>query len=139
MPDVFEPAKRSEVMSKIRSKNTKAELITFSFLRKQKIYFQKHYKRAPGTPDIALPRKKKAIFIDSDFWHGRTYEALLRRRGDKNDYWVKKILANMTRDTKQRIELTENGWRVLVIWEDDLKRKRTRTESLEKIKNFLTN
>jgi DNA mismatch endonuclease (patch repair protein) len=138
MADVFDQAKRSEVMSKIRSKNTKAELITFTYLRKQGIYFQKHYKRAVGTPDIALPRKKKALFIDSDFWHGRTFEALLKRRGDKDDYWVKKILANMARDAKQRTELTEKGWRLLIIWEEDLKRNRTRAETLEKIKNFLT-
>jgi DNA mismatch endonuclease (patch repair protein) len=139
MADVFDPAKRSEVMSKIRAKNTKAELIAFSYLRKQGIYFQKHYKRALGTPDIALPRKKKAVFIDSDFWHGRTYKALLIRRGDANDYWVKKIEKNMDRDKLQRNTLSSQGWKVLVIWEEDIKRKRTREEVLEQIMKFLIN
>ena len=61
-------------MSKIRSKNTKAELIVFRELRKRKIHFQKHYKKVVGSPDIAIPRKKIAIFIDGDFWHGRNFQ-----------------------------------------------------------------
>jgi len=59
LTDVFGPKKRSEVMSRIRSKNTKAELIAFSYLKRSGIYFQKHYKRVAGTPDIALPVKKE--------------------------------------------------------------------------------
>lgn len=138
MSDVFDKAKRSEVMSKIRSKNTKAEVIVFSYLRKEGIYFQKHYKNAIGKPDIALPRKKQAIFIDSDFWHGRTYNALLKRRGSVHDYWVAKIAGNMARDKKQRKTLIESDWQILEIWEEDISRKRTREQTLEKIKEFLT-
>ena len=62
--DVFTKKKRSEIMSKIRSKNTIIEKIAFSELRKAGIYFQKHYKKIAGNPDIALPRKKMAIFVD---------------------------------------------------------------------------
>ena len=92
MTDIFDPQKRSEVMSKIKGKNTKAEVIVFRYLRANKIYFQKHYKRAPGSPDISLPRRKRAVFIDGDFWHGRTIERLIERRGaDMDDYWIKKI------------------------------------------------
>jgi DNA mismatch endonuclease (patch repair protein) len=140
MPDVFDPQKRSEVMSKIRSKNTKAEVMVFKYLRQQGVYFQKHYKRAPGTPDIALPRKKKAIFIDGDFWHGKTFEALYIRRGrDDNDPWIKKIRRNMERDAEQRSSLLEGGWGIFQIWEQDLLRTSTRQQSLERIKAFLTN
>ena len=67
MPDKFLKEKRSLIMSKIRSKNTKIEVNVFRELRKRGIYFQKHYKGTIGNPDIALPRKKKAIFIDGDF------------------------------------------------------------------------
>lgn len=67
MPDMFSAQKRSEIMSRIRSKGTEAERITFKYLRQNKIYFQKHYARVAGKPDIALPRKKKAFFIDGDF------------------------------------------------------------------------
>lgn len=59
MADIFSAKKRSEIMSRIHSKETAAEKIVFSNLRKNKIYFQKHYSRITGTPDIALPRKRK--------------------------------------------------------------------------------
>lgn len=79
MADIFSSEKRREVMSRIRGKNTKAELIVFRYLRKEGVYFQKHYKRAPGSPDIALPRKKRAVFIDGDFWHGKTIDRVMER------------------------------------------------------------
>lgn len=123
-------------MSRIRSKNTKAELITFRYLRRNKIYFQKHYARAIGKPDLALPRKKKAVFIDSDFWHGRTYERLSKAR-DADDYWVKKIARNIERDKTVRSILKSEGWQILVVWETDIKRKRTRQNALLSIQNFL--
>ena len=139
MPDVFDPKKRSEVMRNIRSKNTKAELVAFAYLRKKKVYFQRHYKRAPGSPDIALPRKKIAIFIDGDFWHGKTLNQLLvRRGGDENDYWIKKIRKNVERDKQQESALRASGWRILRVWEADILRKRTASLTLEAISNFLT-
>ena len=137
MADVFTIEKRSEIMSRIRSKNTKAELIAFKYLRKEGVYFQKHYSRAAGKPDIALPRKKKAVFIDGDFWHGRSFDDVRRRRGD-NDYWTGKIARNMERDLEQRQELAEKGWRIMSVWESDIARKRTCAGVLEEIKSFLT-
>ncbi len=136
MPDVFTKEKRSEVMRLVRSKNSKAELAAFSYLRREKVYFQKHYKGAPGTPDIALPRKKKAVFIDGDFWHGRRLQELLDGRGE-DDYWTKKIVGNIERDKRQRAELGRLGWRVLVVWESDINRKRTRVETLDSVVAFL--
>jgi DNA mismatch endonuclease Vsr len=90
MADVFDPGKRSEVMAKIRSKNTKSEVLVFNYLRKNKIYFRKHYDKVLGKPDNALLRKKKAVFIDGDFWHGRTLESLIKRRGAKMITGLKK-------------------------------------------------
>lgn len=136
MPDMFSPKKRSEIMSRIRSKETEAERIVFKYLRQNKIYFQKHYARAAGKPDIALPRKKKAVFIDGDFWHGRDYERIVASR-PAGDYWPAKIAYNMERDVRNRAELAEKGWKLLVIWESDIKRKRTRDSALEQIARFL--
>ncbi len=136
MPDMFSPQKRSEIMSRIRSKDTEVERIAFRYLRKNKIYFQKHYARAAGKPDIALPRKKKAVFIDGDFWHGRDYERIVASR-PKGDYWPK-IAYNMEHDTRSRMRLKEENWRLLVVWESDIKRKRTRVYELERIAHFLT-
>lgn len=138
MADVFDAAKRSEVMSKIRSKNTKVELIVFQYLRKEGVYFQKHYAKVPGRPDIALPRKKRAVFIDGDFWHGRTLDKLIERRENtRHDFWIEKIKRNIERDARQRAELEAAGWKVLIVWYSDLIRKRTQTDTLEKIKSFL--
>lgn len=136
MADVFSKAKRSEIMSLIRAKNTQAERFVFSHLRSKKIYFQKHYKGVPGCPDIALPKMKKAVFIDGDFWHGRDFDRV--RRGKKaNDYWVKKIQSNMDRDRKQRAVLRRSGWSIIRIWESELKRLKTRPSRLVKIEKFL--
>jgi DNA mismatch endonuclease (patch repair protein) len=137
MADIFEPNKRSEIMGKIRSKNTKAELLVFRYLRRRKVYFQKHYNRAPGSPDLALPRKKRAVFIDGDFWHGRTLERVRLSRVDPNDYWVKKLEKNIARDAQQNQELIATGWEIIRVWESDLIRKSTSLATLEMIVNFL--
>ncbi|MDP3057790.1 MAG: very short patch repair endonuclease [bacterium] len=116
--DVFSKKKRSEIMSKIRSKNTKAERIVFCELRKRKIYFQKHYKKAAGSPDIAFPRKKIAIFIDGDFWHGRYFLKDEKRLPKK--YWREKIKSNILRDKRNRAKLKKQGWKILRIWEHEI-------------------
>lgn len=123
-------------MSRIRSKNTKAELVVFRYLRQRGIYFQKHYAKAPGKPDIVLPRKKKAVFIDGDFWHAREYRKTLARMPE--GYWKEKIKKNRKRDLKYFKQLSEEGWCFLRVWESDIIRKRTQEKTLEKIKDFLT-
>jgi len=138
MADVFTPQKRSEIMSKIRSKNTKVERMIFSFLRKEKIYFQKHYAKVYGSPDLALPRKKKAVFIDGDFWHGRNF-AKVKKQMNHSNYWIGKISNNMRRDKKQRTELRKAGWKVLEVWEGDLQKKSCRLKNLKRVKVFLEN
>jgi len=134
MADIFDPAKRSEIMSLIRGKGTKPEALVFKYLRINKIYFQKHYNKVLGSPDIALPRKKKAVFIDGDFWHGRTFE---RRKDKLPEYWVKKISRNMERDNEYRLKLKNMGWKLLPVWESELTKVSTRLEALERIKKFL--
>lgn len=105
-------------MSKIRSQNTTVEVLVFRALRKKGIYFQKHYKRAIGKPDIALPRKKKAIFIDGDFWHGYQFSKQKKRLPKK--YWVDKIEGNIKRDRRNRAKLRREGWKVLRVWEHEV-------------------
>lgn len=120
-------------MSKIRSKNTKAERIVFCELRKRKIYFQKHYKKTAGSPDIAFPKKKIAIFIDGDFWHGRYFLKDEKRLPKK--YWREKIKSNILRDKRNRAKLKKQGWKVLRIWEHKVIKEPTKT--VGKISNFL--
>lgn len=135
MPDKFSKEIRSKIMSKIRSENTKVENLIFRELRKRKIYFQKHYKRVVGNPDVALPRKKKAIFIDGDFWHGNNFKKL-KERLPKN-YWQKKIEKNIKRDLVNTIKLKKQGWKVLRIWESDIYKNKEKI--IEKIIDFLKN
>lgn len=131
--DVFSKRKRSEIMSKIRSKNTRAEKLVFSELRKRGIYFQKHYSRVAGKPDIALPRRKKAVFIDGDFWHGWQFEKNKHRLPKK--YWLDKIKQNMARDKINRALFKAKGWKVLRVWEHEIITKKD--ISINKIINFV--
>lgn len=136
MADIFDKEKRSQVMSRIRGRDTEVERIVFGYLRKQGVYFQKHYrsKKLGMNMDIALPRKKKAVFVDGDFWHGRDYA---KRKPKLSEFWRNKIERNMERDAEQRALLRDDGWRLLCVWESDIKRKSTREEELEKIVAFL--
>lgn len=121
-------------MSKIRSRNTKVEKLVFRELARRGIYFQRHYKRAIGNPDIALPRKKKAIFIDGDFWHGYQY-AKLKKRLPRN-YWLGKIESNIKRDRIYRSELKRQGWQVLRVWEHEV--HKDLDKAVAKIVRFLS-
>lgn len=123
-------------MSRIKSKDSVAEKIVFRELRRKNIYFQKHYKNAPGKPDIALPRKRRAVFIDGDFWHGRDFIQLSEQR-KLSVFWIKKLTGNIDRDKRQLEELAQLNWRVLRVWESDIKRIRTRSAEIEKIVSFL--
>ncbi len=131
--DIFSKKKRSEIMAAIKSKNTNLERGVFSFLRKNGCRFCTHRKNVFGKPDIAIISEKKAVFIDSDFWHGWQYPKW--KNNLNGDFWVKKIEANRNRDKKVNRLLKKEGWRVLRIWEHELEVKRD--ESLNKIVDFL--
>lgn len=120
MADRFSKKVRSKIMSSIRSKDTKIERVVFRELRKRGIYFQKHYKGALGTPDIALPRKRKAVFLDGDFWHGYRYPQWKNKL--PSSYWQKKIEKNRIRDRKNFTALRRAGWDVLRVWEHEILR-----------------
>jgi DNA mismatch endonuclease, patch repair protein len=133
MADRISKNDRSKIMSTIRSENTKIETLVFRELRKRKIYFQKHYSKIDGKPDIALPKKKKAIFIDGDFWHGYGYFGLIRRL--PKGYWKEKIRKNVKRDKRVNRLLRKQGWKIIRIWEHDL--LNNFDKSIEKIVTFL--
>ncbi len=116
MGDIFSKKKRSWIMSRIRGKDTKIEKKVQETLSTMKIKFEKHY-RVNGNPDFALPRKKIAIFVDGDFWHGYNFK---KRENKLPDYWVNKIKRNMKRDRKNNKELKKLGWKVLRVWEHSI-------------------
>ena len=133
MADTFSKKKRSEIMSRIRSKNTLIELKAFRFLRREKVYFQKHYKKINGSPDIALPGKKIAVFIDGDFWHGWNFYKNQSKL--PKAYWRSKIEKNIKRDKTNRARLKRRGWKVMRVWEHEL--LKNENKALQKIKKFL--
>lgn len=133
MADVFSKEKRSEIMSLIRAKNTGIERMVFSHLRKNKTHFQRHYSKVVGKPDIAVPSRKIAIFIDGDFWHGYRFESWKHRI--PKEYWRDKIAGNIARDAKNRHALRRKGWRVMRVWSHQLAKAPDRT--LQQIVDFL--
>ena len=104
-------------MSRIRSKNTKPELIVRSVLHRMGYRFRLHRKDLPGKPDIVLPKYKTVIFVHGCFWHGHSG----CKRGNipktNKNYWIPKINKNKDRDRKHRSQLKKQGWKVAVIWE----------------------
>jgi DNA mismatch endonuclease (patch repair protein) len=118
MADIFTKEKRSDIMSRIRSKNTEIELVVFKFLRAHDVRFQKHYRGARGTPDVAVPGKRVAVFVDGDFWHGYRYPTW--RHKMKKKFWREKIERNRARDRRTFAALRRQGWRVLRVWEHEI-------------------
>lgn len=110
-------------MSRIKGKGTKPEEIVRKYLFSQGFRYRKNDKRLPGTPDIVLPKYKTIIFVNGCFWHGHEGCKYFVWPKNNADFWKKKIEANISRD-QNSIELLEaQGWKVIVIWECQLKKQ----------------
>ena len=120
--DIWSKQKRSEVMSKIRGKNTKPELILRSQLFKSGFRFRIHQKNLPGKPDIVLAKYKTAIFVHGCFWHYHKECREGRIPSTNSNFWKEKLLKNIEKDEKHTKALQELGWKVIVIWECDIER-----------------
>lgn len=118
--DVVDAATRSRMMSGIRSKDTKPELVVRRGLHALGFRYRLHDRRLPGKPDIVLPRWRAAIQINGCFWHGHDC-ALFRWPGTRQEFWRSKIGRNVERDFEVEVALDRAGWRVLTIWECALK------------------
>lgn len=118
MADMFSPEKRSWIMSRIRSTNTKIDLIMRDILSDMNCKYEM-YPAMYGRPDFIIEFKKIAIFCDGDFWHGYKYHE--KKRPNKK-YWRNKIESNMKRDVKVSRKLRNSGWSVLRFWEHDIHR-----------------
>lgn len=132
--DIWDKEKRSEVMSLVRNKETKPEILVRKFLFSQGFRYRKNYKKLPGKPDIALPKYKTVIFIHGCFWHGHKLDGQTwhRRIPETNkDFWVDKIHRNEERDKQITAELKSLGWQVITIWECDLSNACKRESTLE--------
>lgn len=115
---------RRKNMQRIRSAGTTPEKRAMRELQSRKIYFAKNVSSIIGKPDIVFRRKKVAVFIDSDFWHGHPKRLIMPKSNVR--YWNKKIKLNIERDKKVNKELKKAGWKVLRIWEYDVKQNMNR-------------
>src|SRR6478672_10099960 len=121
MADVHDKATRSFNMSRIKSKNTKPEILVRKFLHVQGFRFKLHDKKLPGKPDIILPKYKTVIFVHGCFWHGHKGCKYFVVPKTRTEWWLDKINANIANDKKKQTKLESEGWKVINIWECQLK------------------
>ncbi len=122
---------RSKIMSAIHSKNTKPEIMVRQYLWHHGFRYSLNQKRLPGHPDIVLRKYKTCVFVNGCFWHGHDCPEY-REPKSNVEFWTNKIARNKERDAKEHEELERLGWKVIVVWECELKKKR-REETLERL------
>ncbi|RUS48859.1 very short patch repair endonuclease [Cohnella sp. AR92] len=125
MVDTLTTEQRSKMMSKIKAKNTMPEMTVRKYLHSKGFRYRLHDKKLPGKPDIILPKYKTAIFIHGCFWHAHEGCKYYRPPKSNTEYWMKKIEGNVLRDQKKQGALQDMGWKVIVVWECELKRDAT--------------
>lgn len=122
MVDTLTPQARSELMARVRSKDTKPELIVRRLLHSMGYRYRLHGQGLPGRPDLVFPRRRKAIQVHGCFWHGHQDPAckLARAPRSRMEYWLPKLTANRERDERNERALAAAGWDQLTIWECQL-------------------
>lgn len=121
MSDVHTPETRSYNMSRIRGKDTKPEETVRKYLFSQGFRYRKNDKKLPGKPDIVLPKYRTVIFVNGCFWHKHEGCRYFVWPKSNAEFWKEKIMGNVERDKKAIRDLEEAGWRVIVVWECQLK------------------
>ena len=135
MADTMTPEQRSRCMSAVKGKDTKPEMIVRKYLFSKGLRFRLHVRSLPGNPDIVLPKYKTVVFINGCFWHGHEGCKYYRLPKSNVEFWESKITNNKDRDVLNEIKLKELGWRVIRIWECEIRRVQDRNQSLERLYN----
>lgn len=138
MTDRITPEKRSWNMSRIKGKDTKIEVEVRSWLFSRGFRFRKNDKRYPGKPDIVLPKYKTVIFINGCFWHRHTGCKYTTTPKTRTEFWLEKFERNVRNDELHRQQLEDMGWKVITIWECQLKRNSFET-TLNSVENMILN
>ena len=132
MVDKVSKEVRSYNMSRIRSKDTKPEILVRSYLFSKGLRFRKNDKRYPRSPDVVLPKYKTIVFVHGCFWHlheGCKYAVMPK---SNVEFWEEKLYGNIERDKRNKKELEEMGWKVITVWECELKKDKVE-QTLEKL------
>lgn len=130
MTDNLTSKQRSYCMSRVRNKRTGLEQIVENALRRAKIRFKRNHSGLPGSPDFVILSLKTAVFVDGDFWHGYRFPCWA---GSLAPFWKEKIHRNRTRDRRNHAALRRMGWRVVRVWQHQIK------ASLEQCINRIVN
>ena len=124
MADVHNKATRSYNMSQIKGKDTKPEMLVRKFLHANGFRYKLHDKSLPGKPDIVLPKYRTVIFVHGCFWHGHKNCKYYVTPKTRTEWWLYKINGNITNDLKTANLLKQDGWKIITIWECQLKPER---------------
>ena len=130
MTDVHSKEVRSYNMSRIHGKDTKPEILVRKYLFSKGLRFRKNDKRYPGHPDIVLPKYNTVVFVHGCFWHYHENCRYATMPSSNVNFWKQKLFTNRTRDKKNQDLLSNMGWKVIVVWECQLK-KDTKDKTLE--------
>ena len=126
---------RSRNMSAIKSKNTKPEIAVRKVLHSMGYRFRLHSKNLPGSPDIVLPKYKTVIFVHGCFWHRHENCKYASTPKTRKEFWNKKFNDNILRDKKNLEILSSLGWKIIIIWECEIRNKKINLEQI--IKNVI--
>ena len=120
--DIFSKEKRSKIMSSIKNKNSKIELLLRKALWNKGFRYRKNYSQITGKPDIVFINKKIAIFCDSEFWHGYDWDIKKKEIKSNEKFWYEKIERNINRDIEVNNKLKKEGWNVIRFWGKDIEK-----------------
>lgn len=121
MSDVYDKAKRSAVMARVRSRDTGPELRLRRLLTRLGARYRLHRKDLPGSPDVVMPGRRLVFFVHGCFWHGHDCARGARTPKANRDYWQAKIARNVARDARVLAALSDAGWRAEIVWECDFR------------------
>lgn len=119
--DNIPPSERSEIMSRVRAKNSRPEMLVRRLVFAEGYRYRLHDRRLPGCPDLVFKSRRKVIFVHGCFWHRHSNCALARMPKSRLDFWEPKLNANKERDARNKKLLAKDGWKVLTIWECELR------------------
>lgn len=118
--DTISRSERSKIMSRVRSKNSRPEMLVRRLVHSEGYRYRLHARDLPGCPDLVFRSRRKVIFVHGCFWHRHTRCALARMPKSRLEFWKPKLEANRERDARNRRRLTRSGWKTLTIWECQL-------------------
>ena len=131
--DILTKEERSALMAKVKGKNTKPEIYVRKYLFSKGFRYRVNDPRYPGRPDIILPKYRTAIFVHGCFWHGHESCKYARLPLTNREFWENKIRTNIERDKRNIELLKQEGWKVVVVWQCELRNRRLREERMKRL------